>query len=163
MCQLILTISPRARGKGGGDLQCGGLEGITPACAGKSRWDPPRSGTARDHPRVRGEKPSAAVTVMVKVGSPPRARGKVKKALYEGAAVRDHPRVRGEKLAMPESCWPGKGSPPRARGKGHGGRDKPQGRRITPACAGKSYSRRLWIQGGKDHPRVRGEKPNTAK
>ena len=50
------------------------------------------------------------------------------------------------------------GSPPRARGKGHGDFAAAALKRITPACAGKSYRpagdrRHPW-----DHPRVRGEK-----
>ena len=91
-------------------------------------------------------------------GSPPRVRGKVKKAGYDISVQRitpacagkrvcatwfrvphqDHPRVCGEKCVFTLSAGELEGSPPRVRGKA------PVSRVVT-------YP-------GKDHPRVCGEK-----
>ena len=55
--------------------------GITPAYAGK-RWPLMWSvSTSRDHPRVCGEKFVSRTSKGIKVGSPPRMRGKVSKSL----------------------------------------------------------------------------------
>ena len=51
------------------------------------------------------------------------------------------------------------GSPPRLRGKGGITAYFPQLFGITPAFAGKSVKEKLSKGGGKDHPRVCGEKP----
>ena len=67
---------PRVRGKGAPSFPSPGKAGITPACAGK-RSSPTRSSPASgDHPRVCGEKLEVAGVGAVKVGSPPRVRGK---------------------------------------------------------------------------------------
>ena len=49
---------------------------ITPACAGKSDfvWD--LYSSAKDHPRVCGEKQNSGQYEALKEGSPPRVRGK---------------------------------------------------------------------------------------
>ena len=132
--------------------------GITPACAGKSRWSRGPGGSGSDHPRVCGEKLEGFKETARQLGSPPRMRGKGRR-VYEathGAGItpacagksktsavgcpgcRDHPRVCGEKSAGANVIGLSLGSPPRVRGKAaeprasHG----PQG--ITPAHAGKS-------------------------
>ena len=91
-----------------------------------------------DHPRVRGEKASSVSQSSVKVGSPPRVRGKERQDIQK--------RLEGYIT-------------PRARGKDMLGLDRRVGRHITPACAGK----RKEVGGANpevvDHPRVRGEKP----
>ena len=108
---------PRARGKVPGDDCMPDCRGITPACAGKRKKSLQSWGSARDHPRVRGEKISTICMAGVFKGSPPRARGKgagdepgvrpgritpacAGKSLPP-ALIRsgrwDHPRVRGEK------------------------------------------------------------------
>ena len=51
--------------------------GITPAYAGKSEKPMDRAATARDHPRVCGEKYEAKDQKNQDKGSPPRMRGKV--------------------------------------------------------------------------------------
>ena len=113
-------------------------------------------------------------------GSPPRARGKAlqhecpqvgvgitpacagKSGGVSGVshASRDHPRVRGEKASSSMYASASLGSPPRARGKVYFPckRKPPQG--ITPACAGKSAGILQSKDGSRDHPRVRGEKPD---
>ena len=114
----------------------------------------------------------------VKVGSPPRVRGKavwkdIKQAEagitpacagksafpeFEGNAVRDHPRVCGEKTFTVKNVPGAEGSPPRVRGKAMMPTNALIVRRITPACAGKSQSYHQPCSAMWDHPRVCGEK-----
>ena len=132
--------------------------GITPACAGKRHCPRFRPGKTRDHPRVCGEKRSAARAVQAAAGSPPRVRGKAfantahmramgitpacaGKRMVSFAldrSMKDHPRVCGEKPVELEKVWEGKGSPPRVRGKVKCAPQLVAWDRITPACAGKS-------------------------
>ena len=112
------------------------------------------------------------------VGSPPRMRGKVFEQVYTripfritpacvGKSIRpssmasvpwDHPRVCGEKNQVSTAQENAKGSPPRMRGKGNTRGKLAQCDGITPACAGKSWSRRAESRKKRDHPRVCGEK-----
>ena len=93
---------------------------ITPAYAGKRFLVHLRSGLARDHPRVCGEKCGCGRSDFVAAGSPPRMRGKVQALgcgvlclgitpAYAGKSFAplhivysfgDHPRVCGEKLFL---------------------------------------------------------------
>ena len=71
--------------------------------------------------------------------------------------IKDHPRVCGEQSCKPLACYVIKGSPPRVRGTVLKDTSTLHMMRITPACAGNSYSgsfNRCWLQ---DHPRVCGE------
>ena len=75
-------------------------------------------------------------------GITPACAGK-RPVAWKGSGVeRDHPRVRGEEPATTVMAPDGTGSPPRARGRGTNIVDTPLVARITPACAGKSHSRR---------------------
>ena len=73
---LLIGSPPRRRGKEVADEGIGGIIRITPAWAGKRhpflnlRW------WVGDHPRVGGEKISAAISDAAPGGSPPRGRGK---------------------------------------------------------------------------------------
>ena len=115
------------------------------------------------------------------MGSPPRARGEAAGGVGFGLTGRitpacagrsrqdgkkilqrqDHPRVRGEKEAAPNIRDPYTGSPPRARGEGAVCDCSGNRGRITPACAGRSPVFFGGQSGRTDHPRVRGEKPET--
>ena len=139
-------------------------------------------GPSGDHPRVCGEKQKNCPLVSVIWGSPPRMRGKAARVswtephpgitpAYAGKSCqkqlrvvyyRDHPRVCGEKLTCfaHRSTLPG--SPPRMRGKGEGFELDEQGRRITPAYAGKRFVRVDFSMDREDHPRVCGEKPTPS-
>ena len=108
---------PPMRGKG--ELPCpvNGLNGITPAYAGKSFFDDPPKSLFEDHPRLCGEKANLLGVTTDYLGSPPPMRGKVLQQsdrkphsgitpAYAGKsvrsqalpdAVRDHPRLCGEK------------------------------------------------------------------
>ena len=157
------------------------IKGITPACAGKRQTRQGYRANKKDHPRVRGEKIVFAYIHALLLGSPPRARGKVRSLIAVihhlritpacagkskhkyGAQARteDHPRVRGEKYSQESFRVNHGGSPPRARGKVSSFIAAADGRRITPACAGKSALMEIKSSLTQDHPRVRGEKSPT--
>ena len=67
---------PRVRGKHGENRTEGRPEGITPACAGKTKFCLVISSSIRDHPRVCGENPVNPTQTIRGSGSPPRVRGK---------------------------------------------------------------------------------------
>ena len=156
-----LGSPPRMRGKVLPLLHSPHPPGITPACAGKRLRIGVRYAQRKDHPRVCGEKRQGNMNKEVKVGSPPRMRGKglmdaeLSNAVgitpaYAGKSFgsfcflsfrQDHPRVCGEKCSSVRSASHRRGSPPRVRGKvcdltiirvHHG---------ITPAYAGKRLKR----------------------
>ena len=169
---------PRMRGKGCLPSGRRGLQGITPAYAGKRHRLYSLISTSRDHPRVCGEKFDASVKEEIKAGSPPRMRGKgIRKQTcnprsgitpaYAGKRFddeldqfesKDHPRVCGEKFVRPFLLRWCVGSPPRMRGKGYGATIGEDGMRITPAYAGKSSFGLPSQTFTGDHPRVCGEK-----
>ena len=148
---------PRVRGKYNGGIVNNTATGITPACAGKMHSRPRRSYPARDHPRVCGENDDSYPRAHVRLGSPPRVRGKSLFALVktvEGRitpacagkilttpAIRcpivDHPRVCGENMGGASKKEASPGSPPRVRGKWDGDYMDKRSFGITPACAGK--------------------------
>ena len=116
------------------------------------------------------------------LGSPPRMRGKGLRPIHSGRAKGitpayagksvacvfadlgqwDHPRVCGEKLPYPQRGPDVTGSPPRMRGKGHKVTGTTPHRGITPAYAGKRCSQAIIPMKGQDHPRVCGEKYDSA-
>ena len=65
------------RGKAVEMKLAGTVHGITPAYAGKRQMWSMLLASARDHPRVCGEKYGVEVDFKNKKGSPPRVRGKV--------------------------------------------------------------------------------------
>ena len=67
---------PRGRGKEGLADRQAGVEGITPAPAGKSRFPGIAPALVWDHPRMGGEKASSSPIRDFLMGSPPRGRGK---------------------------------------------------------------------------------------
>ena len=128
---------PRVRGKLFELLSDKVLDGITPACAGKTRaWHTGRV-TKRDHPRVCGENKAPTSNAAIGKGSPPRVRGKrlsvhislpfygitpacAGKTSWHRKSThlrRDHPRVCGENAPASIAFSILSGSPPRVRGK----------------------------------------------
>ena len=67
---------PRMRGKAKNTIIWIPACRITPAHAGKSISDDVLNGVKQDHPRACGEKSSSWPPVSLKIGSPPRMRGK---------------------------------------------------------------------------------------
>ena len=132
-----LGSPPRMRGKVLPLLHSPHPPGITPACAGKRLRIGVRYAQRKDHPRVCGEKRQGNMNKEVKVGSPPRMRGKAshhevcvlvlgitpayagKRLLPSSGDTRgwDHPRVCGEKQGQKDSIINQLGSPPRVQGK----------------------------------------------
>ena len=78
-------------------------------------------------------------------------------------APSDHPRLRGEKVRMISGGTMPAGSPPLTRGKVPLERLYYTTFGITPAYAGKSSSKFTSTHVLKDHPRLRGEKPEIIK
>ena len=156
-----MTVSgspPRVRGKVDGVPTLEVDVWITPACAGKRRRASACTWSSWDHPRVCGEKVSVELSADAYEGSPPRVRGKAP-VVDKAAHWRwDHPRVCGEKFPKSSLLVLSLGSPPRVRGKASVLFGWCRNPRITPACAGKSHLAKLSTSGGRDHPRVCGEK-----
>ena len=67
---------PHARGRRASEVSLKGLEGITPACAGKTPSTGGATRTTTDHPRMRGEDPGLRRGEDLEPGSPPHARGR---------------------------------------------------------------------------------------
>ena len=95
------------------------------------------------------------------VGITPACAGKRVHHESVRGARQDHPRVCGEKGSSLHTTSVSPGSPPRVRGKEKKGFGGFVNTRITPACAGKSRSRKSKGIISKDHPRVCGEKVKT--
>ena len=135
---------------------------ITPAYAGKSLFLTRRGFSKWDHPRVCGEKGDLVPIYLDEVGSPPRMRGKDRPPDTIGSHVGDHPRVCGEKMHPKTSDSLISGSPPRMRGKAIDRHFPEPCFGITPAYAGKRGRNKSGQPAAKDHPRVCGEKADTA-
>ena len=151
---------------------------ITPAYAGKRNAHRAEKSTARDHPRLCGEKCLMVFLLLLMLGSPPPMRGKVFNLsdlrsgdritpAYAGKSPRcrfllfgseDHPRLCGEKPAERGLLCLKQGSPPPMRGKVLYHACKLHFFRITPAYAGKSFSLLRCYFLPWDHPRLCGEK-----
>ena len=149
---------PRVRGEDILEILKVDLQGITPACAGRSSPARTARRPRKDHPRVCGEKEAASVCAEAGWGSPPRVRGEdmfvahiaVAGGITPACAGRsrehlqmrlqqtDHPRVCGEKGASSSCALMMSGSPPRVRGEDVCLEDLRGVVRITPACAGRS-------------------------
>ena len=153
---------------------------ITPAGAGKTRWNSSKTPIREDHPRRCGENSYDVIANSASAGSPPQVRGKQLKRLTikrrdritpagagktppearDCAMLRDHPRRCGENSSASSSLIPHQGSPPQVRGKPANSRFKDKRSRITPAGAGKTQSRKLRNRIMQDHPRRCGENIN---
>ena len=104
--------------------------GITPACAGTTRWRDGRAGRSGDHPRVCGN-------------IAPHQR-------------RDHPRVCGNHARPSFPSFSGRGSPPRVREPPAIPVRIARRIGITPACAGTTSGISPSSINYEDHPRVCG-------
>ena len=129
-----------------------------------------------------GENACSGPVGRTSTGSPPRVRGKLRERARRprrarltpacagktqgGSPVswiwRAHPRVCGENASERARSPVQRGSPPRVRGKrGVVLQDDP-GRRLTPACAGKTVATRDTMSRSAAHPRVCGENGSGA-
>ena len=168
---------PRARGRPFRNVDGGGGDGLTPACAGTSSRTGSTALRAWAHPRVRGDVQIELIEPESVRGSPPRARGRPhtvhgrrqRAGLTPACAGtsnpcaaktpthRAHPRVRGDVAERDSVVRAGWGSPPRARGRPAMSMTTPPDTGLTPACAGTSPSGppARWCPWA--HPRVRGD------
>ena len=109
---------------------------ITPACAGSTLYHLFSFSFSKDHPRLRGEYSLTMLQKETIIGSPPLARGVLRKMLKERklsritpacagstnfichpvSPFRDHPRLRGEYSSRVTASITPPGSPPLARG-----------------------------------------------
>ena len=94
---------PRVRGKDLEFFRDIKVVRITPACAGKRSYKRLCSAPLGDHPRVCGEKASAAVNRKQITGSPPRVRGKDWNAVSAAALERITPACAGKSEPPAES------------------------------------------------------------
>ena len=169
--------SPRVRGKLGVGEAHGGVDGLIPARAGKTRVPFVWVLICAAHPRVCGENAGRCRAVGLSAGSSPRVRGK-RVLGHSGFSVgrlipacagktpvispkpfsrTAHPRVCGENpgVAHRFRCLPG--SSPRVRGKRRMVRPRRRRTRLIPACAGKTPAHVDMSSPFPAHPRVCGE------
>ena len=145
------------RGKETTDREVSSNYRITPAYAGKSRYEVYVDANDMDHPRLCGEKFRFLEISPAHEGSPPPMRGKAKcgsdnvsvqgitpayagkrKSRSQNARiVGDHPRLCGEKCYILVTKSGNSGSPPPMRGKASNCCLVSSSIRITPAYAGK--------------------------
>ena len=148
---------PRARGRDTLQSALRQVNGITPACAGKSTSDDRGCHKEGNHPRVRGEEFVQRLQDSSRQESPPRARGRVPIDIRTSRGYGITPACAGKSMIITTDFLMDLESPPRARGRA----DTlscvvlPSG--ITPACAGKSADDMARLKAARNHPRVRGE------
>ena len=87
----------------------------------------------------------------------PACAGKTEAPFVKTPTGVKHPRVRGEDRWDVYWNQRREETPPRARGRLSKGLHKPQHKRNTPACAGKTICFTIIAAYFKKHPRVRGE------
>ena len=151
--------------------------GLIPAHAGKTPSVAARRGTARAHPRSRGENDDLMTKIWPEEGSSPLTRGKLRLCCNEAVRVGlipahagktssaensrccspAHPRSRGENLVCCGFSLHGVGSSPLTRGKLllRSGSRTPK--RLIPAHAGKTPTPSRRCKPSPAHPRSRGE------
>ena len=97
---------PRMRGKVAVGARKKSWLGITPAYAGKSGLEATISACVWDHPRVCGEKSPSPAPCTRATGSPPRMRGKDKRAVGMALPSRITPAYAGKRLKRSRSTVP---------------------------------------------------------
>ena len=153
------------------------IPGSSPRVRGKPPPHARPSPSSPAHPRVCGENWSAIIHDERALGSSPRVRGKPRAGGVDEAVDRlipacagkttprssrrtasgAHPRVCGENVLTLFDGTAVPGSSPRVRGKPVQHRRAPQGRRLIPACAGKTNLITSAIAKCPAHPRACGE------
>ena len=107
-------------------------------------------------PHARGRRINAVVRIK-HARITPACAGKTLDSGDDVLAVIHHPRMRGEDTNAWETHNENGGSPPHARGRPGEAHCLRKGQGITPACAGKTQTRRIPPKDDADHPRMRGE------
>ena len=136
--RLVTGSPPRMRGKHVNVKGQKTPKRITPADAGKTIVFNNCKIARRDHPRGCGENRHVQKSILQKIGSPPRMRGKLTANSLGKNAVKDHPRGCGENATARHARNSMLGSPPRMRGKRSACVFRSACYGITPADAGKT-------------------------
>ncbi len=158
------------------------LQRSTPTCVGRTAAPPAPPATVPEHPHVRGEDTSVAMSVQMTSGAPPRAWGGRQPQRGGEVVARstptcvgrtgvagsrcligpEHPHVRGEDFRWPVSTGTNSGAPPRAWG-GHAPTHRcGPGCRSTPTCVGRTRYSAARFARAAEHPHVRGEDRSPA-
>ena len=169
--------SPHTRGAHSGSPEGIRTPGIIPAYAGSTACPASTPGTARDHPRIRGEHVASTSKTRRGGGSSPHTRGapcrrcsrrarwgiipayagSTRQLHQLGHLLPDHPRIRGEHATNASSPIVTSGSSPHTRGAPYRRRHRRLSQRIIPAYAGSTQSLVYPKAFSWDHPRIRGE------
>ena len=153
--------SPHARGTQHVSRRVIRSTGIIPACAGNTiRPVPDRRGT-RDHPRMRGEHNHECSRGQDGEGSSPHARGTLPRHIAQLEAGGIIPACAGNTPNPNTTCRSSAGSSPHARGTPRVTLKSTMPSGIIPACAGNTPSHSSGGTSARDHPRMRGEHPNS--
>ena len=152
----LLGLSPRVRGKPGGELMADWNLSVYPrVCGGNPRGSPGMSHAAGLSPRVRGKRAAAAIP---KLGnrSIPACAGETNGFRVRNDRQRVYPRVCGGNWAGCKGCFCWHGLSPRVRGKPWTERDTIDWLRSIPACAGETGGVRHFRTPEAVYPRVCG-------
>ena len=149
--------SPRVRGKLRGVAGCGGVHGLIPARAGKTRLRILLTRSARAHPRACGENGHAEDPVGPRGCLIPARAGKTAHTGTPCTPNTAHPRACGENRNRIPTTTPSAGSSPRVRGKPSKLSSRVRRSRLIPARAGKTESLRAVVESAAAHPRACGE------
>ena len=137
--------SPRVRGKRLTRVWLARASGLIPRVCGENRLaNGGRYSRRGSSPRVRG-KPTRGTMRASRVGLIPACAGKTASAPYLCNFWGAHPRVCGENTLNHGLSSSVLGSSPRVRGKRNRRFCRLNGRRLIPACAGKTLSQSAWI------------------
>ena len=82
------------------------MDGLIPACAGKTRHGLESWSAAQAHPRVCGENRSCSAVPLTKRGSSPRVRGKRDISVHEVTVPGLIPACAGKTRTTPARCTP---------------------------------------------------------
>ena len=148
--------SPLARGLQSTARRGRRPEGIIPARAGFTSNGSPPPSPPTDHPRSRGVYQAHYLRDVCESGSSPLARGLHKPHHRLRLSSVDHPRSRGVYSELGRVVIHVEGSSPLARGLRNPVQVPAASRRIIPARAGFTFSRRCETLLASDHPRSRG-------
>ena len=131
--------------------------GIIPAYAGSTSGSSATRGSARDHPRIRGEHKRAFKNARIVIGSSPHTRGAPRSPCRRRRRRRIIPAYAGSTRQQAPTPRPYRGSSPHTRGAHRQDRGAWTVAGIIPAYAGSTNAGRERRLPSRDHPRIRGE------
>ena len=153
--------SPHARGAPATALVVGHVKGIIPACAGSTSRSSRRHATPWDHPRMRGEHRVRWSIKDSHEGSSPHARGALISSQNGNDSTGIIPACAGSTAPIESPRRLQSGSSPHARGALRRAEVVVREDGIIPACAGSTRLALVMREHVGDHPRMRGEHPQS--